>query len=639
MNTKLILKSPLFILFIIQINTILSFSQVLVEAESFTNKGGWVLDQQFMEQMGSPYLMAHGLGVPVNNAKTQVIFHNRGVFKVWVRTYNWISPWYKAGDGPGAFQIKVNGTLLPNILGTKGDKWMWQEAGTIDLSKGVRSFRRYGAVADVELIDLSGFNGRVDALLFSKELDWIPPNDIDEIAKLRQKLLNLPEKPIETGYFDLVVVGGGVAGSSAALAASRLGLKVALVQDRPVLGGNNSSEVSVGLSGEINKNFYPKLGNMLRELSGIPIPENSHTEPGVMAPPKRGATKQVDELRTKIISDEPNISLFLNVHVNEVQLQGNTIIAVIGKDIESGIAYRFSGTLFSDCTGDGTLGYLAGADYREGRESYYNTYEPKAPLLADKHHLGTSNMWKSIRGSSESKFPILPWAAQLSDEYHLDRTSGGWTWESGFNKHTIYDGERIRDNLLRAIYGNWSYLKNNKKNYSNLKLNWVAYVAGKRESRRLLGDLILTENDIINNIDYPDKSFTTTWSIDLHFPEEENTKFFPGEEWQAYAIQTKLPTPYHVPYRTLYSRNLKNMFMAGRCISVTHVALGTVRVMATTAMMGEVVGIAAKVCIDKDAFPRDIYERYWDDMKKILEQGVPIKNWDVSKIKNEATAE
>lgn len=611
-------------------------SQVIVEAESFTDKGGWVVDAQFMDQMGSPYLMAHGMGNPVKNAKTTVLFPIRGVFKVWVRTYNWISPWYTEEDGPGAFRLVINGEQMPNILGTRGGKWEWQEAGIVDLSEPKDSktrYRRYGAKAEIELMDLTGFNGRVDAILFSKDLNFIPPNDKDEIKKIRD-LLN-PKETHAAGHFDLVIVGGGMAGCTAALAAARLGLKVALINNRPVLGGNNSSEIAVGLSGKINANYYPKIGNLLRELTGIPIPENSITEPGKMHPPRREASKELDNFRERVLSEEPNISLYLNMHVNAVQMNNNSISAVFGEDVETGQIYQFSGTYFADCTGDAAVGYLARADFRTGRESYYEAYESRAPLFSDFHSLGTSIMWNSVAENKESSFPKLPWAVQCTDEYHIDGFRGGWTWESGFKNDNVAEAEFIRDNLLRAIFGNWSYLKNNKEKYRNYKLTILPYVGGKRESRRLLGDIILNENDIMKQIDYPDKSYTTSWYIDLHFEEEENSRLYPGVEWQAWNLSTPLPAPYHVPYRTLYSRNIKNLFMAGRNVSVTHVALGSVRVMTTTAMMGEVVGMAAKVCKQHDGLPRDVYEKYIGDLQKLMKEGIPTKKWDTKSLPKE----
>lgn len=317
-------------------------SQILIEAESFEYKGGWVTDPQFMDQMGSPYLMAHGLGEPVESAKTRVVLPSQGRYKVWVRTFNWIAPWYTESDGPGAFQLSINGHLLPTALGTKGVSWTWQEAGIIDIKKEKDS-KEQQVTAEVELIDLTGFNGRVDAVFFTEEMDYMPPNDKKGLAELRK---NLQQKQIHKQHFDLVVVGGGLAGCTAALSATRLGLKVALINNRPVLGGNNSSEIRVGLSGKINANYYPKIGNILRELTGIPIPEDSHKEAGVLHPPRREASNELDDFREYVLRNEPNLSLFLNIHVNEVEMDANSIVSVSGEDIETGKTYLFQALYF-----------------------------------------------------------------------------------------------------------------------------------------------------------------------------------------------------------------------------------------------------------------------------------------------------
>lgn len=200
---------------------------------------------------------------------------------------------------------------------------------------------------------------------------------------------------------------------------------------------------------------------------------------------------------------------------------------------------------------------------------------------------------------------------------------GEWTWETGMNRDQCKEFERIRDYGLMVVYSNWSHLKNrlaNNSEYRNRKLGWVAYIAGKRESRRLLGDHVLTENDLIHEVKYPDASFTTTWSIDLHYPDPKNSKHFPGNEFKSICTHGKT-NPYAVPYRCLYSRNVNNLFMAGRNISVTHIGLGTVRVMRTTGMMGEVVGLAASLCARHKALPRDIYTTHLDKLKSLMEKG------------------
>jgi hypothetical protein len=203
-------------------------------------------------------------------------------------------------------------------------------------------------------------------------------------------------------------------------------------------------------------------------------------------------------------------------------------------------------------------------------------------------------------------------------------TMGEWTWETGMNLDQITDFERIRDYGLLVVYSNWSYLKNFssvKEDYRNRRLAWVAYIAGKRESRRLLGDFILKEQDITNYVIYPDATAPTSWTIDLHYPDPENSKYFPGQEFKSIAVHKKIH-PYPIPYRCYYSRNVDNLFMAGRNISVTHVALGTVRVMRTTGMMGEVVGMAASIAVKHNTTPRGVYQHHLDELKSLMEKGV-----------------
>jgi len=204
--------------------------ELLVEAESFDAKGGWVLDQQFMDQMGSPYLMAHGMGKPVADASTKVTFPQAGTYHVYVRTFNWTSPWTQS-PGPGKFTLKVGNKKLPVVLGDQGSEWMWQSAGQVTIKD---------LQITLSLVDLTGFNGRCDAIYFTTNAADVPPSDIKELARFRKQKLNIPDRPSLTESYDLVVVGGGIAGMCAAATASRLGSKVALVNDRPVLGGNNS---------------------------------------------------------------------------------------------------------------------------------------------------------------------------------------------------------------------------------------------------------------------------------------------------------------------------------------------------------------------------------------------------------------
>ena len=238
--------------------------------------------------------------------------------------------------------------------------------------------------------------------------------------------------------------------------------------------------------------------------------------------------------------------------------------------------------------------------------------------------MGTSYMWYAEEANSPQPYSETPWALEFNERTALRGTRGDWNWEVGMHQDQIAEAEAIRDHTYRAIYGNWSFLKNHSINravYARHRLAWVAYVAGKRESRRLLGDVILSQQDLKNRVVYPDAAVSTTWNIDLHYPNPSNSRDFPGQEFRSIAKFEPL-APYAIPYRCFYSRNVENLFMAGRDISVTHVALGTVRVQRTTGMMGEVVGMAAALAHRHNTTPRGVYQNHLDELKTLMKKGV-----------------
>jgi hypothetical protein len=550
---------------------------ILVEAEAFKVLGGWSLDQQFMDVMGSPYLLAHGLGRPVTDASISVTIPEAGTYRVLVRTKDWVARW-KAPGAPGRFQVLVDGTPLAQVLGTQGEDWSWHEAGRVSLKRGqVR----------LALRDLTGFEGRCDAIVLTSDPGLNPPDGGVDLAAFRAKALHMPSRPKEAGRFDLVVVGGGVAGCCSAVSAARLGLRVALVQDRPVLGGNSSSEVRVWINGQIRQVPYPVIGEIVEEM--------------LTRPPKSPGPAESfgDELKLRVVRAEKNLSLFLDEHVTGAEIEDGRIKAVTAANTRTGQRMRLAARWFADATGDGTLGVLTGADHE----------------MEETGHQGTSNMWYPEDTGSPSPFPRCPWALDLTDRPFPTKLEelGVWFWESGFNIDTIGDAEAIRDHNLRAMYGAWDCLKNVKGLYPTHRLAWAAYIAGKRESIRLLGDVVLTQEDIVQARTWPDGCVATTWSIDLHDPDPSYVTASPGNEFISEAKYTRFTPPYLVPYRCLYSRNVSNLFMAGRCISVTHEALGTVRVMGTGGLMGECVGRAAALCKKHKADPREVYARHLDE--------------------------
>ncbi len=576
---------------------------IVIEAESFDDWGGWVNNTQFMDQMGSPYLLAHGLGRSVADAKTAVLLKG-GDYRVYVRTKNWTALWQKnvpAGEGAGGFKLIVNGTALPPTLGLQGTgEWLWVDAGTATLKAGENT---------LALHDLDGFDGRCDAIILTTE-----KADGARLDALRAEAL--ANKICKKADYDFVVTGGGVAGMCAAISAARLGLKTALIQDRPVLGGNNSSEVRVPLSSWQNLPPYPRLGDILAEFG--PSRKNSRYN-------AQPAEAYEDDLKLKVVRAQKNLDLFLNERVNGVTTNAaGAIVSVMSQHTRTGEKRIFTAKWFADCTGDGAVGVLAGADWRMGREAKSVHNEPWAPEKADMLTMGASVQWYAGEAEGDAAFPLKPWMYPFTDKNGAVLLRGDWYWETGFGRDQVTEGERIRDYGLLMAYSNWGYAKNtatNKAIVANKELKWVAYNAGRRESRRLMGDFIITENDLVNKNFQPDGTCVTTWTVDLHLPMSSKKSAYPGEAFLSDAVEQTI-WPYPIPYRCFYSRNVPNLFMAGRNISVTHIALGSTRVMRTNGMMGEVVGMAASLCKKHGCNPRDIYATYFDELKALMTKGV-----------------
>ncbi|MBB3699355.1 FAD-dependent oxidoreductase [Flammeovirga yaeyamensis] len=602
---------------------------LFVEAEQFDDLGGWDVDQQSMDQMGSPYLLAHGLGQAVKDATTKVNFPDKGKYRVWVRTRDWVAPWNVPG-APGKFQLIINNKAVAETFGTKGAEWHWHDGGIVDVEKNTT----------LKLHDLTGFEGRCDSILFCKDHDFKPVDDVKALTKFRRKLLGFPDKPVNGGDFDLVVSGGGFAGTSAAISAARKGLKVALIQDRPVLGGNGSSEVRVWPEGHTLQKPYPHVGEIVEEISPDPLDRGRYGTRNA-----RMGENYFDQRKTDVVNKEENITLFIEERVIDVEYKKSKITAVITQHTRSGVQQKIKGKLFADCTGDATVGYLAGADYEISASTF----------------MGSSNMWSVLDaankeevlkceckdkaaltisceiGKVEQPFPRCPWAIDLTDKPFPGRASfkgqwgmkdplgnlGGWFWESGFDKDPITDVEKIRDLNFRAMYGAWDALKNVDKLYPNHRLGWSAYISGKRESRRLMGDVKLTADNFRDNVEFEDGAFPCSWGIDIHSAHKEFDEGLKGEEFISFATTGKgydYKGPYWAPYRTLYSKNIENLFMAGRNISVSRDGLGPVRVMKTCGMMGEIVGLAASICVKEKSTPRGVYQEHLDELKKLMKQ-------------------
>jgi len=562
-------------------------AELLVEAESFTDHGGWKLDTQFVNEMGSPYLLAHGLGKPVDAAKTEVTFPETGRYRVFVRTKDWVGRWDAPG-APGKFQVAIDGEPIEETFGTESAEWFWHDGGIVEIEK---------KDVTLSLRDLTGFDGRCDAIYFTTNVNTEPPSSGSQLAKWRKNLLGITEDIKTEGPYDLVVIGGGYSGMGAAISAARMGVKVALIQNRPVLGGNGSSEVRVWAMGNIRRGKYPRIGEIVEEFA-----DSASKSPGTYE-------EFEDQKKERIVRAEPNIDLFLNHHANDLAMEDGKIASITAFDTRTSQVRKFEGDLFCDATGHGTIGALAGALYDQ----------------TDKGRMGMSNMWRWDEADQETTFPETPWALDLTMKdfpYPRDH-HGQWFWESGFDKDPIQGAEAIRDWNLRAVYGAFNAMKNRDgaAKHKNAELTWLAYIGGPRESRRLIGDVILTEEDIVAKRDFKDGCVPSTWSIDLHYPKKQYADKFPDNPFISIAVHDRRVDRsygYPVPYRCFYSKNIPNLFMAGRCISVTHEALGTVRVMKTCGMMGEVVGKAASLCQLYDCTPREVYQEHWDEMDQLL---------------------
>jgi len=572
----------------------LQAASFLVEAEQFSTKGGWKVDTQFIESMGSPYLIAHGLGKPVADATTEIDVPEAGDYRVWVRTIDWT----KRLDRPesaGRFKVSVNGEELGAVLGTEKPEWTWQLAGEIKLKAGK---------AELALKDLTGFDGRVDAVLFSNDSDFTPPADATFEERTAWGIPGVPGKIEDAGEYDLVVVGGGYGGLGTAISAARMGAKVALIQNRQVLGGNGSSEIRVWAMGNYPPSEYP-LDQIIREIEDKAIASPAPAE------------EFVDDKKEKVVRAEDNITLFLGHHAYGLDMNDGKIAAIKAVDIDAGKLKKISGTYFADCTGHGFIAQWSGADTKS----------------TEKGRMGMSNMWMWENQSEAIDFPEQSWMHKFTAEdfpYPKVRHGFGhaeWFWESGFDNHPVQELELTRDLNLLAAFSAWSAIKNHEAyakrdpdGHKNAAMTWLAYVGGTRETLQVLGDVILTGDEIRNKKNFDDATFKTTWSIDLHYPVEKYSDSIPGKPFIARAVHGKgvdKNVGYSVPYRTLYSRNIPNLFMAGRNISVEREALGTIRVMKTIGMMGVTIGRAAALASVKDCTPREIYEDHLEEAKTL----------------------
>ena len=424
---------------------------------------------------------------------------------------------------------------------------------------------------------------------------------------------------------DLIVVGGGLSGTCCAITAARAGIRVVLVQDRPVLGGNSSSEVRLWVLGATshmgNNNRWAREGGVIDEV----LVENWYRNP-------EGNPLIFDTILLEKVVLEPNITLLLNTAVYEVEKSDSeTISGLRAFCSQNSTMYDLVAPLFCDASGDGVVAFQAGAAFRMGAESKEEFGEKFAPTAEYGELLGHSLYFYTKDTGRPVRF--APPAYALDDITKIPRYRKFntqeygcqlWWIEYGGRLDTVHDTELIKWELWKVVYGVWNYIKNsgNFPEAQTMTLEWVGHIPGKRESRRFEGDYILTQQDIVEQREHPDAVAFGGWSIDLH-PADGVFSEKPGcNQWHSKGI-------YQIPYRCLYSRNVSNLFLAGRIISATHVAFGSSRVMATGAHTGQAVGIAAALCRREGLRPRDLVvepQRVAALQRELLKTGQHIPN-------------
>lgn len=574
---------------------------ILIEAASFMDFGGWVLDTQFYQQMGGNYLLAHGMGERVEDAATefQLKAEDEGEYYVFVRTNNWCPGNWEA---PGRFKVAFNGKELDTVFGTEPG-WGWQAGGKLNLQSRTHPRNKKKRIGvQVSLNDLTGFEGRIDAIYLSKSPNPKLPNTPKELFGWKDEMTGRSQLQVKTEKYDVVIVGGGITGCGAALAAESQGLKVALIQDRPVFGGNASDEIRVHTIG-----IHGKGSDILKKIDTEHYPNGS-------------SFAKKDQMKREAALRATSVRLFHNHSAIGLQKDGNTIVSVEARENNTGIIRRFESNSFIDCSGDGWLGFWAGAEFRYGRESHKEFGEKWekygdlwSPEKADNKVMGTSVLWNSEKGDEPSRFPSVPWAEPVAKGESV--VNGEWYWEYSDDKlHQVHDAEKIRDHVLRAIYGNFA---NAKKQPSNalLKLKWVAYVGGRRESRRIMGDYIFTMKDGVSKEYFVDTVAEEVRELDTHYQRKETGD---KSDYLSKALFYKTHGTYFLPFRTMYSKDISNLMMAGRCFSCSHIGLAGPRVMNTCGQMGIATGYAAALCKKYKANPREVGKKHIKELQGLI---------------------
>ncbi|PRY22271.1 FAD dependent oxidoreductase [Aliiruegeria haliotis] len=401
---------------------------------------------------------------------------------------------------------------------------------------------------------------------------------------------------------DLVVVGGGLSGVCAAISAARGGSRVVLIQDRPVLGGNASSEVRLWILGATshggNNNRWAREGGIVNEV----LLENQYRNPG-------GNPVILDTILQDWVAREKNLTVLVNTQVFHVEMERERIRRVQAFNSQNSTMYQVEGALFADSSGDGILVHMSGAAYRMGSEEASEFDEPMAPgddygkLLGHSMYFYTKDVGHRIDYVAPD-FALKDVPSLIPRFRSFNAVEHGcslWWIEWGGRLDTIHQSEEIKGELQKVVYGVWNYIKNSGSfpEAENLALEWVATIPGKRESRRAEGDYVLRQSDIIDQVEHEDNVTHGGWSIDLHPADGVYAQQGGCNQYHAKGV-------FGIPYRCMYSRNIENLFINGRLLSASHVAFGSTRVMATSGAVGQAIGTAASVCTRLGRAPQEL---------------------------------
>ncbi len=587
-----------------------------IDAADFKSRGGWQLDTQFVRETALPYLIAcNRPGEPAENAVAKFTLTEPGTYRFFVRTKNW-----KPAFSPGKFNLLINGSPLPAVCGARPQySWYWDIAGDLYLPAGTHT---------LALKDLTGWLSRTAAVIVTNNMDFFPAGEPERFLRQRAEIKGLSQQIQNGGNFDFIVVGGGPGGVPAAIAAARKGLKVALIQDRPVVGGNASDEGTVGLDGAGGPNKGAQETGIANEIKCV---RN-----------RFGLTWQ--GAMEKLVAAEPNLTLFTNTLCTGAKTESSRITEIECTNTLTLQKSRFTAPLFADCTGDCWLAYYAGALYHLGREGRHELNESVAPESGD-----LMTMSGCLRGRAKQNtlaftgfyaedtgrpapFTLPDFATKLPEGEALCRNaqrlhSSEWWLEQRNDFDDLYDAEHTRDELFCLTLGYFDWLKNSsplKEKATNYAITKLSIFNAKRENRRVVGDYLMNYNDFNCNRQFADTVAYCGWNLDLHHVKG----IFSGSEGPFFSNTRVPPTP--IPYRCLYSKNILNLFVASRGISVSHAALGSTRVESTIATLGQVVGTAAALCKKYGATPRTLGQQHL----KLLQQQLLLDDQTAPDLKN-----